>query len=365
MKKLFVSLTLCLAILLSAFSVYAATFEDGVGKDEIPYCEYGNSYKPYSYSDFNMMTEDEAKAAGVPQGFSGYVLKLSGGGSGMCLGLDLHQYKVQDIESITFRVWCPAGTKDNGVRLTDTAANSWIMLANPGAREQWVEVVLDDAATIKRLDDGNGYCKDVNFCIRYDNSDGVAYIDAITVKLRAADTEAPVITYDGELAIETTEGREFVLDLIAHDDYYDVDVTPEYIWSDGALDENGKLVTGEHTCTVKATDEAGNSAQITLQVTVREKDTVAPTLSWAPDKICAPVGAKPEFKVTATDDRDEVEAVLVWSEGALDNRGRLLEGEHTLTVSATDLTGNKTEKTITVSVGGSNVSVGILIEDNE
>jgi len=364
MKKLFVSLTLCLAILLSAFSVYAATFEDGVGKDEIPYCEYGNSYKPYSYTDFNMMTEDEAKAAGVPEGYSGYVLKLTGGASGMGLGLDLHEYKVKDIESITFRVWCPAGTKDNGVRLTDTDKDSWIVLANPGAREQWVDVVIDDESIINKLDDGNGYCKDVNFCLRYDASNGVAYIDAVTVKLRESDTTPPVITYEGETTVKTTEGKEFVLDLTAHDDYYDVDITPEYIWSEGALDGDGKLVKGTHTCTVKATDEAGNSSEISVQVIVVEKDTKAPELSYMPSEVYAPVGAKPIFKVTATDDKDEVEAELVWSNGALDARGRLTAGEHTLTVSATDLTGNKTEKVI-IFIVGEKTTVGEIIVDTQ
>jgi len=41
---------------------------------------------------------------------------------------------------------------------------------------------------------------------------------------------------------------------------------------------------------------------------------------------------------------------LTWSEGALDNRGRLTEGEHILTITATDTTGNTTQKTVKVVV---------------
>ena len=132
-----------------------------------------------------------------------------------------------------------------------------------------------------------------------------------------------------------------------------------------SLYEDGNLVIGEHTCIIRATDNSGNVSEISLQVIVGEKDDVAPTLSWAPDNIYAPVGAKPDFNVIATDNKDEIEVELTWSDGALDKRGRLLEGEHTLTVSASDLTGNKTEKVITVFVGVNDVSDWEIIEDTK
>ena len=79
------------------------------------------------------MTVDEAKAAGVPEGYSGYVLKLTAASGGAGIGLDLSRYRVKDIEKITFRVYCPASTKSDGVRLTNYSTNTWLMLANPGA----------------------------------------------------------------------------------------------------------------------------------------------------------------------------------------------------------------------------------------
>lgn len=370
-KRIILSMILVVALLFTVTPINAATFDDGVGKDEIPYGEFGDGFTPYKYIGFDMMTETEAAEANVPAGYEGYVLKLTGAASGVGVALDLKDIRVADIETITFRIYCPDGTKSNGVRLTNTDKDTWIMLAAPGATKQWVEVVLGNGQnfntsdkSFKVFDDGTGYCKDTNFCIRYDGlSQGVVYIDAITVKLRDPDTTPPVITYNGATEINTTEGREFIIDLKAHDAYYDVDIVPEYIWSDGALDADGKLAKGNHTCTVKATDEAGNSSEIKLTVNVEERDDIAPVISWTPTDVYAMVGALPLFEITADDNRDEIVPVLVWSDGALDSRGRLLEGEHTLIVTATDFTGNETVHTIKIHVGAERPTVGELVQE--
>ena len=357
MKKALLALLLAMTMLLASTPVYAASFADGVGKDEIPYGEFSSSNTLYKYETFDMMTESEAKAAGVPEGYSGYVLKISAKQNGVGIALDLSHIKVKDIEKITFRVYCPATTKSDGVRLTNNSTSSWIMLADPGKTEQWVDVVLDESSNFNTgdksfdvFDDGNGYCKVVNFCFRFTGTNEVAYIDSITVELKAPDTTPPVITYNGEDTVETTAGRAFVLDLTAYDEYYETNVTPEYIWSEGALDSNGLLTVGTHTCTVKATDPAGNSSEIKLTVNVGEEDTVAPVVNWNPDTVYACAGMIPMLNIAATDDKDQVEAELAWSEGALDSRGRLVEGEHMLTITAVDLTGNKTVKQVKVIV---------------
>lgn len=361
--RIVLSLTLIIALLLAVTPVNAATFEEGVGKDEIPYGDFDSDKgaSPYRYTGFDMMTEAEADAAGVPKGYEGYVLKLTGGSGGMGIALDFRNVRVQDVERITFRVYCPDGTKSNGVRLTDTEADHWIMLADPGATEQWVDVVLED---VSKLDDGNGYCKYTTLCFRYEGlTSAVAYIDAITVKLRDPDTTPPVIIYNGATEINTTEGREFVIDLKAHDDYSDVDITPEYIWSDGALDADRKLIKGKHTCTVKATDEAGNSSEIKLTVNVEERDDIAPVISWTPTDVYAMAGALPLLDIIATDNKDSIDPQEVWSDGALDTRGRLAAGEHTLTITATDLTGNETTHTVKFHVSKDRPSVGTLVEE--
>lgn len=370
-KRVVFAAILIIALLINVTPVLSADASANVGKEEIPYGDFYEGGAGYRYSSFDMMTEEEAKAAGVPEGYSGYVLKLTAESSGVGIGLDLTQYKVKDVESITFRVYCPATTKADGVRIGNSTANSWIMLANPGANSQWVEVVLSPESNFNTseksfdvFDDGNGYFKPVNFCFRFTGSNETGYIDSITVKLKDPDTVPPVITYNGPTVIDTTEGRDFVLDITAYDEYYEKYVTPEYIWSEGALDGNGKLVSGTHSCKVVATDPAGNSSEIALAVNVGAKDSEAPEISWTPESIVALVGSKPVFDVKATDNKDDVEAVLEWSEGALDKSGRLTAGEHTLTVSATDLTGNKTEKVINVSAVDS-ISGENIIQDTQ
>lgn len=357
-KKLFIVILLIASFMLAALPVSSADFDAGVGKEEIPYGEFAQG-SGYRYTTFNMMTEDEAKANGVPEGYSGYVLELNAkNGSGVGIGLDLTKYRVADIESITFRVYCPAGTKNNGVRIGNSSADSWIMLANPGANEEWVEVVLSEASNFNTsqksfevFDDGTGYCKRVNFCFRFDgNSDATAYIDHITVKLRDPDTKAPVISYDGETDIKTTAGKIFTVDATAYDEYDKTDIEPEYIFSEGAVDANGLLLEGQHTCTVKFTDFSGNSSTIELTLSVEPKDVTAPVLSWTAEKLYADNGMMPILNITATDDRDgDVNVALIWSEGAL-YRGKLVTGEHTLTLIAEDSTGNKVEKIIPVTV---------------
>lgn len=341
------------------------TFDEGKGKEDIPYGEPASVGMHYGYSSFKMMDEAQAKAAGVPDGYSDWVMALGSNGGNISIGLDLTNIKTKDIEKISFRVWCPVGTKqhetEGGIRITGKTASTWIMLKNPTALEEWIDVELELDDFSKFDFDGDGYCDPTNFCFRA--ATGTAYIDHITVKLRDPDTEAPVITYNGETVIETREGREFILDISAFDAYYRVEITPEYIWSEGAFDENGKLVAGTHTCTVRATDEAGNFSEIKLTVNVRERDTEAPTLSKMPEEIRAMAGMLPDLKASASDNVDEIDAVFTWSEGALDEAGRLCAGEHTLTVSATDLSGNKTEQVIKVHVSETRPDVGEIVQD--
>ena len=342
------------------------TFEEGMGKEEIPYGAKATLGMSYGYSSFMMMDETQAIAAGVPEGYSGWVLALGSNGGNISIGLDLTNIQTRDIDNISFRVWCPTGTKqhatEGGIRLSGQTTSTWNMLASPTAIGEWIDVVLEKDSYDSLDYDGDGYCDPLNFIFR--GATSTAYIDSITVNLRDPDVEPPVITYNGETVIDTREGREFVLDLTAHDAYYDVDITPEFIWSEGALNSEGKLVQGTHTCTVKATDEAGNSAQIVITVNVGERDTEAPSIDWMPEEIYAMAGMLPDLEIIVADNVDELDAVLTWSEGALDVRGRLTAGEHTLTISAVDLTGNKTEHTIAVHVLATRPVVGELIQDN-
>lgn len=362
-KRIFVIFAIVIALLLSSVTVHAISFDEAnagdVGKDEIPYGEFDSTNTMYRYDSFEILNESEAAAAGVPEGYSGHVLKLTGGKSGgLGIGLDLGKYHYMDIEKITFRVWCSSDVRTNeGLRMTDSSISTWIMMANVTTGE-WCDIVLESGSsyfqggrTFANLNDGTGYCKTVNLCFRL-NSGVVTtvYIDSITVDVRDPDVEAPVISYEGESVIDTVEGVSPNFGITAHDAYYDNDITPEYIWSNGALDAQGNFVKGTHTCTVKATDKAGNSSEITLTINVKEKDVTAPIIEELPERIVAETGARLVLEIDVTDNNDDVEPVLDFSEGTFDEKGRLAAGEHTLTVSATDRSGNTSMRVVTIIV---------------
>ena len=361
-SKIIISLILIIALSLSAITVYAEgaaeevdyyTFEDGMGKEEIPYGETDTVGTVYGHKNFKMMNETQAAAAGVPEGYSGWVLAVDPADSnGMSFGIDLTDIKVSDIVRIKIRVWCPTGTKqdskEGGIRFTGKDKTSWTLLASPDPLCQWIDVTVEKSSFDSFDYDGDGYCNPFNFCLR--RAGGTAYIDHIIVELKEKDVVPPQITYDGETNIVTTAGKVFEIDATAFDERDNKSITPEYIFSEGAVDDDGLLLEGEHTCTVRFTDTSGNSSEINLTLKVEAMDVIAPTLSWTPAKIYATAGMMPVINITATDDRDgESDVVLEWSEGAL-NRGKLVSGEHTLTVIAADETGNTVEVVIPVVV---------------
>ena len=144
----------------------------------------------------------------------------------------------------------------------------------------------------------------------------------------------------------TTEGRPLVIDATAYDAEEERSVPVRLRWQDGALDEDGLPVKGDHTCYITATDGFGNRAEIQLNVTVKDRDTEPPVINFACGEINTVAGCIPVLGVTASDNEDEVTVRQIWSDGALDGSGRLTEGVHELKLAASDLTGNTTEKTV-------------------
>ena len=190
------------------------------------------------------------------------------------------------------------------------------------------------------------------FGFGFRNHDGTrgstAYIDEISAELIDGDDIPPRIVYDGPDHIETTEGKPFVIDVSAYDDQEKAAFPVEYVWDKQATDGEGNLIKGEYKLTLRASDSFGNRAEKTLAVTVGERDTTPPVILFGTDKIETLAGAHVMLDIKAEDDHDPVSVVMTWSDGAVDRAGRLTKGTHTLTLTASDLTGNKTEKTVTV-----------------
>ncbi len=333
-------------------------FQNPVGRDEIPYALddrpiFGN----YDYKSMAVYTEEEAAAAGVPTGYSGHVMKLTGTAE-VGIAMDLTEWRIplSLVESMTFRVYVPHTIKE--VRLANTA--DFIVRYIPTQTNAWVDITLyPDGTGFNNYDFTDMMNPDqtlgaFHFCLRFNSgSDETGYVDGFSVKLKENDGVAPIVQYEGSTVIETTAEKPlFLRDLIAFDEQEDRYILPVLTWSEGAVDENGLMQKGQHTCVAVFKDYFGNSSEITLQVQVGDKDTQPPEIKFGLNRIQATVGTHVELEETivVTDNCDAVTPVFVWSEGALDAYGRLRVGTHTLTITARDLTGLEAQKTVTFIV---------------
>ena len=167
------------------------------------------------------------------------------------------------------------------------------------------------------------------------------------------DNVGPTITIpfgDGE-TFHTTAGKSYDFVAEAHDEYDDTYFTVKGELSSGALDENDKLVEGNHTVTFRAKDLTNNETVKVLNLIVGAKDTVAPVINCNIETIYVQTGTYNCLAFKAMDAVDgEIACEYEYSANAVDANNRFLKGTHTLTVKATDLTGNEATKNITIIV---------------
>ncbi len=341
--------SLLLAILLITTMMQANSAKTGDALAEIPYGKHNSKVSPYTSKKTIVYSEEEAFAAGVPTGFSGYVYEIKGDGAmGFTVDFSDRRLPVRIVKAIHFRVYY--GTDQREVRVSIDAGVSWVMRHEATKPGTWDDVVLKGENEIKKLANEDRNLGVFGFGFR--NNEGVtnstAYVDAITVELFDGDDVPPVITYDGPDHVVTTAGKQLILPVSAWDEGEKQYFSVEYVWSGDALDGEGKMKEGEYSVTLRAKDSYGNTSEKVISVTVGPKDTEAPVIHFAPDTVETLAGALPVLNFKATDNEDEPEITLEWSEGALDKKGRLNEGAHTLTVTASDLTGNSQVREITV-----------------
>ena len=354
MKRIrFIEIIICVSLVLSAaLTQFAVSADDA--RSEIPYTDkQDTATSPYWYKTMSVYTQKEAKAAFVPEGYSGYVMKLTGdSASGITVDFSGRYIPITSVKALRMRVYYGPNTKE--VRVTTDAGVSWVLRYNATKPNEWNDVVLSDANELKKLANADGRLGIFGFGFRnLDNGskNNVAYIDEISVKLTTDDDIPPVFRYDGPDHIDTTEGKPFVLDIAAWDEQENAGFPIEYIWDKTATDSAGRLIKGEYLLTLRATDSCGNSAEKKLTVSVGEKDTKAPVIDCGVKSIKTVAGAYVRLDFKAEDDRDSVKVIQTWSNGALDKQGRITEGTHTLTLTAADLTGNTTTLRITVTAG--------------
>ncbi len=154
-------------------------------KEEIPYGFSVTGSEAYPCETFEMLTEAEAAAAGVPTGYSGHVLKMTGGSSGgVGVMIDPTDLKIHrdDLDSIVFRVYFPEGTADDELRVF--IDGGYRVQVSPSSREKWIEVTVSADAN-DHFYDSDGYLKP--FCLVFRLKayvDCNVYVDSVTFNLK-------------------------------------------------------------------------------------------------------------------------------------------------------------------------------------
>lgn len=335
---------------------------DRPGFSEIPYVDHIQGVAPYKYRVMKMYEGADAAAAGVPEGYSGWVMYLSGSAElGFTADFSSFEIPISTVKALHLRVWYPDSIKE--VRVTYDAGGHWQLRyvgAKPG---QWDDVVLDNPSDLAKLANADGNLGAFGFGFRYlAEGNCYGYVDSISVEQFPADQTPPVIRYAGETTLTVTEGRRFSVDAEAWDEYEQTTFPITYTWSDGALDADGLPVKGTHTCTLSAEDSYGNVATLVLTVNVTSRDTEAPVIGCDPLTIRTFAGVYARLAVPVTDNQDDVTLEIIWPDGAIDKQGRLLTGTHTVILASSDLTGNRTEVALTLIVTDA-PAWGEVIED--
>jgi hypothetical protein len=240
--------------------------------------------------------------------------------------------------------------------------------------DSWQEIVLksDNGSFFKDVGTAyfntlsqDGYLSKFELSIRHNGTNATFYIDSIQVGFVPNDGVAPVISYNGANTIEIAKGQDLNIQANATD-AQEGEVEIEYEWADQErLDAQGNPMIGTHTLFLIARDYFGNEAKKEITIVVSEPDTLPPTLDIRVDTVYAKIGASVLLDFPATDDRGSVTVTKTWSDGALDSRERLTEGTHTLTVTATDASGNKTEKTVTFIVSAEGDFSDVIVDEEE
>ena len=319
-------------------------------------------YMCYGSSEVIKYTAEEAAAASIPEGYENEVLKVvplaDQSSTGVLLDFTEQEIPVCLVDNLTFRMYVESHTANTGSRPQARIAepfdinNAWIHQpgSTPTPTDMWTEVVVENTDGLFNKIAVDGNLAKFEFSVR-SNVRIPFYLDSISYTMKENDGVAPIISYNGGDTIYTNEGAKFDFTATAHDAQENRDVEVEYVWADPTVVQaDGSLCKGTHSLTLRAQDYYGNVAEKTLTIVVAEVDKEFPVIHVNADTVYATIGTKPMIEFTATDNSGNVETGLTWSAGALDNRGRLVEGTHTLTLYAIDPSNNRTQKIITFYV---------------
>jgi len=197
---------------------------------------------------------------------------------------------------------------------------------------------------------------------------GNSSVATLTVTVKAPDTTAPVVSFQSPQASGTVDASTAESIIVNATD--NTVVATVSLYADGSLIgtlasapyqfqwNTSSLAAGSpHTLKTVATDQAGNSASVTITVTIR--DTVAPRVSFVSpitnQKIkgneTVSINASDNVAVTRVEFYADNQLVSSWTRGpytAKWSTGKLSRGVHTLMCKAYDAAGNSATSSISV-----------------
>lgn len=275
-KYLAVTIALVSAFIISLSSVFIAlslknrAFASGTfGDGTFTYSgENISGLNVYNGCNLEVLTEEEAAAAGVPAGYSGSIIKASGKSGGTFdISFDFTKSNVarKRITEVSFRVYLTSTSSDNAsypeFRIPEPHnGDKWFLRNAFGTSktEQWTTITLSESEIDKLC--VNGYLKDFVVGIRT-NGATVMYLDEVTVNFIAEDKTPPVIysPFDVYRAVAGAYPENIA---IVTDDSGTCEV--KYEWSQSSLDMSGRLLPGIHTCKITAIDTWDNVSTRTV-----------------------------------------------------------------------------------------------------
>lgn len=258
-----------------------ASFESKATEDEFM-CSYSAEedahYSAYGCDRVLELSETEAVAAGLPAGYSGNVLSIENASDltmGFLLDFSARNIPINSVKSLTFRVYVGAdSTSDDGypeIRIMEpgTAKNGWFLRYDASnLTDQWIDVVVSETSFETFAKDG--YLDKMELGIRKKSSgNDVFYVDSITYQLKETDITAPVIEINTDSVYAVVGTKPIFYPVITDNTEISSII---YTWSEGALDQYGRLNEGTHTWIVKAVDSSQNTAEkaVTVYVTQQE-----------------------------------------------------------------------------------------------
>ena len=236
----------------------------------------------YGGCKLTVISSDEAEIKGVPSGYTadGNVLKMENDLSpitmDMAVDFSALNLKRKAIIGLSIRYYIASDSAESDkypdfrIPSLSEPGKYWIVGGRnvKSATGEWVTLTLT-SAQIDELCEINGKLGSFAICLRT-TAASVMYIDSIKLETVEVDNTPPVINL-ARTEFNVSEGS-YPVEITATDDSGRCDIT--YVWSDGALDERGRLKAGVHTCVVTASDMMDNETSVTVTYNVRREETI-------------------------------------------------------------------------------------------